>query len=215
MKNRAMPIALILMVLWSAMPSGRNAVSAGNKVVKTMEFNDFIKLVKGDDFKITVDGAAKKSFFTGRDYVHYETVVFSGDDDIRSRHRILYHTEEDFMIIHGENRTPVRYSQVRTCLAPAHDKKYGRRDLKSPGTDVEKSLASLMDEFSVDTIELAEYGLKKGVSYYARVKTESYHLPPRERGGRPERRENSVLVISDRPFPNDVEITPLYQGWRY
>ena len=215
MKISAVPAAAALLLLLSLVPAEWNGLSSRMKAVKTMDFNDFIKLAAGDGFTIAVEGSPKKSFFTGRTYVHYETVVFSGTDDIRSRHRILYHTDEDFTLIHGDSRTTVRYSQVRTCLAPSYEKKYGRNDLKAPGNEVEKRLASLLSEDGVDRIELVEYGLERGRTYHARVKTESYHLPPLERGGRPQRRENSVLVISDRPFPNDVEMTPLYRGWSY
>ncbi len=74
---------------------------------------------------------------------------------------------------------------------------------------------SIIDDHHLPALFLVEYGLVEGITYDGRLKSEHYHLPPREPGGKPERRGKTVLLISDGPFPNDCELTPLYQGWSY
>ncbi|MBP7735110.1 MAG: hypothetical protein KA369_03980 [Spirochaetes bacterium] len=192
------------------------AFPAKKQVTRTMDFHEFAKQVRGkESFALKVRGAPRESFFTGKRYVHYETVAYIGVDDIRSTHQMLYHTDEDFTVIFGSAAVPVRYSQVRTCLNPSFERKYAKEDLVDPRSAKEKSLRSIMDDKQVTALLLVEYGLGEGITYYGRLKTEGYHLPPQEPGGRPERREKTVLLISDRSFPNECELTPLYQGWSY
>jgi hypothetical protein len=192
------------------------AFPAKNRIVKKMDFHELIRQVKGkESFELTVAGAEHKSFFTGGSYIHYETVAFYGREDIRSTYRVLFHTEEDFTIRYGSNAVNVRCSQVRTCLAPSYERNFRKDELLKSESDKEKSLGSILEDGKGDNLLLVEYGLEAGRKYHGRIKTESYHLPPREQGGKPERREKAVLVISDRKFPNDCELTPLYKGWSY
>jgi hypothetical protein len=192
------------------------AFPAKNEAARTMDFHEFTKQVRGrESFPMTVRGTTRVSFFTGKRYVHYETVAYIGGEDIRSTHQILYHTDDDFTIIFGTAAVTVRYSQVRTCLKPSLERRYTKEDLADPVSEKEKSLRSIIDDHHVPALLLVEYGLGEGVTYYGRLKTESYHLPPREPGGKPERREKTVLMVSDRPFPNECELTPLYKGWSY
>ncbi len=192
------------------------ALPAEKAAVRQMDFNEFTGKVKGrDSFEITVQGRVRESYFTGKKYVHFETVAYFGRDDIRSTYQILYHTQEDFTVMHGTMAVAVRYSQVRTCLSPSLERKFTKEDLADHRSEKEKSLRSILDNGEAAELLLVEYGLEAGKKYYGSLKTESYHLPPRERGGKPERREKTVLVISDRAFPNDIEVTPVYKGWSY
>ena len=192
------------------------AFPAKNKAVKKMDFHEFAEHMKGEgSFELTVVGADHQSFFTGRSYIHYETVAYFGKDDIKSTYQILYHTQEEFTVRHGAMAVDLRYSQVRTCLNPSFERKYKKDELAEPQSDKEKSLRSILDNEKTEALLMVEYGLEAGKKYHGRLKTESYHLPPRERRGKPERREKTVLVISDRAFPNDCELTPLYKGWSY
>jgi hypothetical protein len=181
-----------------------------------MEFRDFIERMKeSDGFEVTVEGAPQKSFFTGRSYALYETVAFFGREDIRSTHRILYHTEQELTLRHGDMAVTVDFRSVRTGLAPSYEQTYTKAGMKTPGTEAEKAIRSMLDEEQVPAVMIAEFGLEAGRVYYARVRTESYHLPPVGVSGRPQRRENRVLLISNRPLPNDLPLTPLYRDWRY
>ncbi len=192
------------------------AYPARNKEVKKMEFQKFAEKMKDkDSFELTVAGTAHQSFFTGKTYLHYETVAFSGRDDIRSTHQILYHTQADFTVLHGAVAVPLQYSQVRTCLGPSFERKYRKEELADPKSEKDKSLSRILNDGDAEALLLVEYGLEAGKKYHGRIKTESYHLPPRERDGMPERRNKTVIVISDRAFPNDCELTPLYKGWSY
>lgn len=213
-KNVARMMAAAVFCALAMLPA--HDAAAMKKVAKTMEYSDFIKQMQGSNgFTITIDGTRHTSYFTEKNYIHFETIIFFGREDIKSTHRILYHTEDDLIIAHNDIQVTVRYGQIRTYLSPSVEKKYTKKELASAVNEREKRMFSILEEENRDAILLVEYGLEPGTTYYARLKTESYHLPPEERGGRPKRRENTVVVISDKPFPNTIEITPLYKGWRY
>jgi hypothetical protein len=186
------------------------------KSLRQMECNEFIERMKDSTgFEVTVEGAQQKSFFTGKNYVHYETVAYFGQDNIRSTLRILYHTEGSFTVRHGKMAVAVDFSRVRTCLAPSFEKTFTKDTINAPGSEAEKSIMALLEEETAPAVIIAEFGLEVGKKYFARVKTERYHLPPREPGGKPQKRENRVLLLSGSPLPNDIELTPLYRSWSY
>lgn len=184
--------------------------------IRLMEPHEFIDLMKDSGgFEVTVDGTPQKSFFTGKTYVHYETVAYFGEDDIKSTRRILYHTEKGFTVRHRNTVMAVDFRRIRTSIAPSFEKTYTKSGNYAPGSEAEKSILAMLDQEKVPAVMIAEFGLEAGKKYYARVKTESYHLPPREPDGRPQKKENRVLVISSSQLPNDIELTPLYQSWSY
>jgi len=210
-------IACAVFLLCAALTALPHRVFPAKKqAVRTMDFHEFAKQENGkDSFTLALRGTSRVSFFSGKQYIHYETVAYIGGDDIRSTHQILYHTDGDFTVVVGASAVRVRYSQIRTCLHPSFERGYTKEDLDDPRSEKEKTLRSIIDDHHLPALLLVEYGLREGVSYYGRLKREHYHLPPREPGGKPERREKTVLLISDRPFPDYCELTPLYQGWSY
>jgi hypothetical protein len=208
-------IGFILVFIFGVSP-GPDVFTAQQRRIQKMEFQDFVAQMKGiESFDIAIEGKRAASYYTGKKYVHYETVAFFGADDIKATRRILYHTEEDITVRYKNITVTAGYRRIRTSLAPTFEKTYTRDDLVSPGTDGEKALLGILEEEKVPAVLLSEFGLEPGKKYYGHIKTESYHLPPRGPGAKPERRENRVLVISDRPLPNDTGLTPLYQGWSY
>lgn len=207
-----MMMAAAAVLLAVALPAGQ----LKGRRVRQMEFRDFIERMKESaGFELTVDGAKQKSFFTGKTYVHYETVAFFGQEDIRSARRILYHAEKDFTLRHGDMAVTADFRRIRTCLAPSQERTYTKVGLKAPASEAEKAILAILDEEQAPAVMISEFGLEAGKKYYGRVKTESYHLPPDGPGGKPRRRENRVLLISNRPLPNDIKLTPLYQDWSY
>jgi hypothetical protein len=211
------PYLFILIVAAAALLAvARPAGPLQGRCVKQMEFRDFIeRMKKSAGFELTIEGAPQKSFFTGKTYLYYETIAFFGQEDIRSTRRILYHTEKDFTLRHGDVAVTADFRLIRTCLAPSQERTYTKDGLKTPGSAAEKAILAILDEEQVPAVMISEFGLEAGKKYYARVKTESYHLPPDKPGGKSQRRENRVLLISNRPLPNDIKLTPLYQDWSY
>jgi hypothetical protein len=216
MKTCIMSMAALFLFIGPVFHAACDAPSAhGRKEVK-MEFSEFTERVKGlDCFVISMEGRDAVSPFTGKRYVHYETVAYFGGEDIRSAHRILYHTENGFSLRYAGSLVDVRYGQIRTCIGPAFENSFTAAELTTPRTEAEKAARAVLDEEKAPALLLCEYGLEPGKKYYCRIKTEGYHLPPAGPEGKPRRKENRVLVIADRPFPNDCELTPLYRGWRY
>ncbi len=205
-------IAAAIVLLGAACP----AEPLRGRDVRQMEFREFLDMMKDEaSFEVTVEGTSRKSFFTGKSYINYEAVAYFGLDDIRSTRRMMYHTEESFTVRHKNMVVEADFRRIRTALVPSFEKTYNRGGINAPRSEAEKSILAMLDEEKVPAVMIAEFGLEAGKKYYARVKTESYHLPPREPGGKPQRKENRVLLISGSPLPNNTELTPLYQSWSY
>jgi len=211
------PLLLVLGAsLIALIAVGKPAEPVRRRNVRQMEYRDFIEQMKGSEgFEVTAEGAPQQSFFTGKSYVHYETVAFIGKEDIRSVRRNLYHTEQEFTLRHGDTAVTVDFRGIRTGLAPSFEKTYAKAGVKAPASESEKAILAMCDEERVPAVMIVEFGLEAGKTYYARVRTETYHLPPAGPGGRPQRKENKVLLISSRPLPNDIPLTPLYRDWSY
>lgn len=196
--------------------TGRPAEHLRGRSARQMEFPEFIDMMKDNAcFEVTVEGAPRKSFFTGKTYIHYETVAYFGQEDITSTRRMLYHTEDGFTVRHKNIAVATDFRRIRTSISPSFKKTYTRSTINAAGSETEQAIQAMLDEEKVTALMIAEFGLEAGKKYYARVKTESYHLPPREPDGKPRRKENRVLLISDRQLPDNRELTPLYQSWSY
>jgi hypothetical protein len=209
---------LLIMIAAAMMLPGIScpAEQLRGRSARQMEFREFIDMMKDrEGFEVTVEGAPRKSFFTGKTYVHYETVAYFGQDDSKSSRRILYHTEDGFTVRYNNIAVAADFHLIRTSLSPSFEKTYTKNTTDATGSEAEKSIRAMLDEEKVPVVLIAEFGLEAGKKYYARVKTESYHLPPREPDGKPQRKENRVLLISGRQLPNTIELTPLYQSWSY
>ncbi len=208
-------IFLAIAVVLTGVPDPFYAMMAKRGEERKMDFQEFSSREKdAGDFIITVDGDLQESHFTGKRYVHYETIVFTGATDATPEWRILYHTEGDITIRLGKESVTVGYRNMRTSLSPSWERTYSADELRQSVSGIEKSLASMLDEGKPEPLTLREYGLEPGKRYHARIKTESYYLPPGPEG-EPKQKKNRVLVISDRPLAEGTELTPLYRGWSY
>ena len=215
MKKLLLKIVFTLLIIIIIL-TGQQDLSSRSRRSEIMDINDFIAQMKDiKDFIIRVDGTSHESYFTLKKYVHYETIAFYGQNKIHSTHQVLYNTENDFYILHKDLKIKISYRKIRTHLSPSIEKKYSIDELKSADNDKEKSFLKILKENDSNKLLIAEYGLNKKKNYHARFKTETYHLPPRRPGGKPKKKENTILMISDQPFPNKIELTPIYKGWSY
>lgn len=177
-----------------------------------MEFNEFARHeMNVGDFTFTVEGGLLESPYTGKRYVHYETVAFTAEG---GEWRILGHSEGKITIRRGDDAVSIGYRSLRTRLTPSFEHTYSASELRHARTETERALASVFEGDQVESLTMREYGLEAGKHYHGRIKTETYYLPP-EPGGDPRKRENRVLVVSDRPLGENIELTPLYRGWSY
>jgi hypothetical protein len=188
-------------------------ISPMNRRPVTMDFSEFTAQLKDKGiFKVTFSGKDRKSFFTDQDHLHYETIACYGSNHTSCQ--ILYYTESELTVRHGNFQSIVRYQRFRTRLDPSFKDIYRKGDLVSPASEKEKAIAKLLDEEGTEELLLLEYGLDKNITYNARIREESYLLPP-EKKGKPQRRYNLVLEIFDSANPEDRELTPLYKNWTY
>jgi len=191
------------------------AASGSGKGGKNMTLHELREAVDGaGSIVVTFEGDESSSYFSGRKYLHYESVAFFGDPQITSTHSILYHTDSELVIVCGAHRVAETYRRIRTRLRPSFEKEY-LPGSEGPGMEPDGAVRSIFAMEGVKKVVLKEFGLIKGKEYFARFKTESYHLPPGGQGKKPQRRENLVLEVSDTRMPDDTELTPLYRGWSY
>jgi hypothetical protein len=196
----------------AALPGPFYAMMAKKGEEKRMEFHEFARReINAGEFIFTVEGEPRKSPFTGKKYAHYETVAFTAEG---GEWRILEHTEGEITIRRGNDVVSIGYRSVRTRLTPSFERTYSASELRHARSETERALASVFEEDHIEALTLREYGLEAGKRYHGRIRTETYYLPP-EPGGEPRKRENRVLVVSDRPLSENIELTPLYRGWSY
>ena len=210
MRRRAWMIAAALVL--AAPPGHFYAMMAKRGEDRRMDFHEFARREKDSgDLTFTVEGGLQESPFTGKRYVHYETAAFTADG---GEWRILGHTEGEVVLRRGNEVVTVGYRSLRTRLTPSFERTYSAAELRRGRTETERALASIFEGDRIEALTLREYGLESGKRYHGRIRIETYHLPP-EPGGDPRMRENRVLVVSDRPLGEAVELTPLYRGWSY
>ncbi len=211
MRRKAFMIAALMAL--AAPPGPFYAMMAKRGEVRRMEFHEFARrAMDAGEFTLTVvGGEPRKSPFTGKKYVHYEIVAFTAEG---GEWRILEHTEGEMTFRRGDDSVSIGYRSMRTRLTPSFERTYSASELRHARSETERALASVFEEDRAEAVTLREYGLEAGKRYHGRIKTETYYLPP-EPGGEPRKRENRVLVVSDRPLGENIELTPLYRGWSY
>ncbi|MCU0847697.1 MAG: hypothetical protein MUD12_07400 [Spirochaetes bacterium] len=191
------------------------AVPGSGKGGKNMTLQELREAVDGSgSLVVTFEGDESDSYFSGKKYLHYESVAFFGEPGTGPSHSILYHTDSELVIICGAHRAAETYRRIRTRLRPSFEKEY-LPGSDGPGMEPDGAVKGIFAMEGVKKVVLKEFGLVRGMEYFARFKTESYHLPPGGPGKKPARRENLVLEVSDSRIPNDTDLTPLYKGWSY
>ncbi len=191
------------------------SISDISSKIRRPEINDFNRLYEQlkekKNYRVTLDGEEQKSFLTGNKYVYYETVAFFNAGD----YQILYHTENPLVVKADRESYEVGFRKIRPAINPAYSKTYTARDLADPKNKQEDYLKTLLLNNNTEQIVIKEFGLEKRKKYYSLFIEESYTLPPGPGSDNPEEKTNIVLKFSDEKMPNDIELTPHYQGWTY
>lgn len=180
-----------------------------------MELNAFIAYLKAEgledeQFVIELDGGDDEACFSGENYLYYECVVFTGEDDIHSAYQTPHISEGDLDILYKDKRVEVNFRKIRTFLAVGYEQLYDHSNLKEAPPFVKE----IVEEESGRAM-LAEYGLKRGVKYWCHLHYDHYYINSKDG---PQERTNAILWISDREFIDgepQVRLTPGYQGWTY
>ena len=193
-------------------------LTGAKPVTKEMTLNEFYEFLQAENkgingpFKIKFEGEPEKSHFSGKNYVFYENTVFFGKENIRSTSHTPWCTEKEFFIIYGDIKINIYYKKIRTYLKDSFEKEYTKKNMKDAFDSVKELL-----EGEADKVLVYECGLEENREYFALFSKEEYHLPP-VKDGKPQKRSNLVLWVSDKPFQGgkpQAELTPLYRGWSY
>lgn len=165
------------------------------------------------EFPITLSGETLETYLSKKPCLYFEWhfgVKIDGDWDWFSTG---YHHETDLVIETPKGPVEVSWRKCRLFLNPSWTKTVAPGNASEAPEVVREKLA---EEKKPITIE--EYALLPGKTYFARLDTESYHLPPRPPDMKPQRRTNTVIWISDQPFRDGKPvslITPTFKSWSY
>lgn len=154
------------------------------------------------EFTVTIEGEPYSEFAAG-----YK-------EDGRWAERIATsHSGKPVAILTPRGRLEARFAMLRLYLAVATSQRYTRQETAS-------APELIRDELEKDgrPVVVEEIVMQAGRTYYAKVETVSYMLPPERAGAPPSRHTNLVLAISDLPFKNgrpQRPLTPAFEGITY
>ena len=165
-------------------------------------------LIDLGDFTVRVDGNARTSPWSNRRCVYFEWSYKDGPTRWRG-----FQSEEPFTVKTPKGSLQLARAQVRTHLGSSYTRTFTRKDAaKAP----EPVAQRIKEDGRPLTVE--EFCLSPGVDYHARVRVETYSLPPTDEGGAPGHGTNAVLVITDKAFKDgrpQRDVTPGFEGWTY
>lgn len=170
-------------------------------------------LRKLGSFTVTLKGATVESFPSGASCIYFEWVYGEKRGDEWVMFSKGYQSGDGVTVITSEGEIELGLNQLRLYLAPAYSRVYAPLQKDDAPEIVREMIASENKPIIVE-----EYRLDSNTTYYARVDSESYWLPPEGDDKPPSRHANHVLAISDLPFEDNVPqrpLTPAYQGWSY
>ena len=174
----------------SVLRSRTNGRDIYNDLLHCMPQNTIGSLESLPPFEVTIVGTPLISPLSGRPAFYYESWFGERRGDEWISRQSGGRSQQDLRISTPRGPLDVRLANIRTYLAAA--------------------------SVSNGAMDGEEYRLEPNRTYYARVASETYLLPPRG-GAPPESRERLVLQITDAPFVNlrpQRPLTPAFQDFR-
>jgi len=170
-------------------------------------------LRKLGSFTVTLKGTTMESFPSGASCIYFEWVHGEKKDEEWVMFSKGWQSGDGITVKTGEGEIELGVNQLRLYLAPAYSHIYTPQQMDDAPEVVREMIESENKPITVE-----EYRLDSYATYYARVDSESYWLPPEDDDKPPSRHLNYVLAISDLPFVDNEPqrpLTPAYQGWSY
>ncbi len=185
--------------------------------MKSVELSEF---VDAGMFTITPLAGAIASPVSGEATAWFDVAIGTANDvngqlewSMRQRGPSAEH-DVVFDTAHG--RLTVSFRKLRPHLAPSWSKTFAAlNDVPAAPAWLRPRLA---DAFGEGPVTVAEYSLRAGRSYFARVRTDSYALPPRREGAEPSRGSNMVLLVAEAAWEGAAPATklvPAFLSWSY
>ena len=165
------------------------------------------------EFKVTAEGEPLESFPSGRPAVYFEWAAGYKVNDQWAERTASGHSGRPVTMVTPRGRLDASFAALRLYLPVTTSRSYSRRDAEGAPDVIREQLRSDARPILVEDIVL-----EANKTYYAKVDTEGYWLPPDRDGGKPSRRFKAVLAISDLPFENGKPqrpLTPAYQSLSY
>ena len=212
-------LIFILMFSYLSCKEDTEVIIKEKKPMTDIELRDFYDYLKDnnkekDPFEVVFIGDAEESPESKKEYIYFEVVLYYGEDVLEGTYRTLYNREGNFIFTYDDKyNVKIRWRKLRPYIADIWEKEFTKDNLDTAPAGVK----NVFTKKEVKKAKLVEVGIEKGKKYYAMFKQESYSLPP-TRDGKPKRKTNLVLMISDKPFKDrkpQTELSPLFKGWTY
>ena len=155
------------------------------------------------DFTVTLSGPALKSFPSAQNCVYWEWAAGEMKNGEWALRVGGTHSGTRLIIDTPRGRLDLAHGNMRLYLSAAASHRFTRT---TAARSTPTPLPELLKE--VDPLNVEEYILQSGRTYYARIETETTLLPP-QGNAPPERRSTLVLAISDKPFKEGKAQSPL------
>jgi hypothetical protein len=199
----------VLLMVLAANPSESRmgTESRMNGITLTLE-----SLKDRSPFKVTLQGQIGQSFLAHKKCLYFEWHYGEKTDGEWISRTTGYQTTEPLILVLPEGQLEIGINKLRLYLSPTVGLKFTGKEKREIPEVIRERLAE-----TGGVVIAEEFVLEPGKTYYARVGEESYLLPPDE-SGRPIRRHNTILELSDKPFVEGKPrrpITPAYRGWTY
>ena len=165
------------------------------------------------EFDVKVVGAGEKAAVSGKSGAYVEWIYGEKNGDQWTSFSIGYSTDTSIKLITPKGEIEISAGKIRLFLKPSVSV-FAKPGEKSKLSETVKRIV----EEEKRHLTFEEYRLDEGKTYFARLHSEGYHLPPRPPSFKPVRRQNTVLQISDTPFKEGKSgspITPKYKNWKY
>lgn len=184
----------ILVGLWLTVPAQAHPTPSPRPEA-LMSPLDLADLEDAGTIPVTLSGTAQPSFPDGTPCLYAEAVYGERRDGVwafwsqvgRSGDTLVVHTPKGDLTL-APNR-------LRLYLDPGYSRQYAPAQAADAPEVMQDDLKA-----SDRPLDIVTYQLLPGRTYYARVDREGYYLPPKPGSGKPERRYNRVLLLSDAPF---------------
>ncbi len=170
------------------------AIGATGSIAQAQELS-LDDIASSGVFRVKFDGKRVKSYFGKRTAVYQEVIHGTQTDGEWSTYTSDIVSDTPVTAITPKGKIVLPTVKLRLYLQPSIRKTFTSKTASKAPAAWHYEISTMNEPIIVE-----EYRLEPGRSYYARVKTISYHLPPAGDEAAPVRIETTVLEVSDLPF---------------
>jgi hypothetical protein len=146
-------------------------------------------------FTVTLSGSDQPAFPDGTPCLYAEAVYGERHGTAWTFWSQVGSTREPLVVHTPKGDLTLTPNRLRLYLEPGYARQYQPQQAAEAPEVMRDDLAA-----SDKPLDIVTYKLTKGRQYHARIDREGYYLPPPKGSGKPEKRFNRVMILSDTPF---------------